>query len=402
MIEKEYIVYGAGRVGRKIVDLLLKIDRKVVMIWDRNTKKEQTYREIPIINPYKDSQIIQDNKKYRVIIALANELESEKIYQYFNQNGYKQVYQYRGGNGNIIEEFCLEEKKLEENCILCACAETCKKLKKKNLEKLYGISTIEEEKIINNLSVAVTNRCTLNCNYCVQCTSEIKKNGSFYDMTVESLKKYIQSILKEVLYIHELALTGGEVLLCKELPEILKYLCELPQIGYIKILTTATVELSDSLLKILKHPKLVTQIDDYGKEKKIPNALQMNLEHNIKKLSQNGILYQIIDNSNGTWYDLGNIEKREDPIENEKKNKECMFRTCLFLSVRGNLSWCVRNIFCYEYGRIPDDKRDYCDLSKEEEILRIKEILQLQYLHGCEYCSGTNKNNIVIAGEQKD
>ncbi len=147
---------------------------------------------------------------------------------------------------------------------------------------------------------------------------------------------------------------------------------------------------------------MITWIDDYGTEKKIPIALQKNLEKNLKKLAENQVCYQVIDNSNGTWYDLGNMKKREDLMENKKKNKECMFRTCLLLSAKGNLSWCSRNISCFEYGLIPKDKRDYCDLSDETDALRVNEILQLQYLHGCEYCSGTSKNNIVAAGRQRE
>lgn len=305
------------------------------------------------------------------------------------------------GGGNVIEAFCLEEKKLEEHCVLCACVEVCEKLVKENLQKLYGNQTIEKKRMINALSLAVTNRCTLNCKYCAQCTDEIRTHGIFYDMNLSSLRKYMKYLLKEVLYIHQLALTGGEVLLCKELPEILKYLCELPQIGYIKVLTTATIEMSDSLIEILKNPKIITWIDDYGKEKRISSALQRNQSINLEKLSQNNVLYRVIDNRNGTWYDLGNMEKRKDLTESIKKNTECMFRTCLFLSAKGDLSWCCRNVSCFEYGLIPNDKRDYCDLSDEADCARIQEILQLEYLHGCEYCNGTNQENIVMAGEQR-
>lgn len=400
MIGENYIIYGAGRVGKKIADLLLKMEKKVVMIWDRNPKKECTYRGIPVCNPYENQQIIWDYRNCKIIIGLANGLENEKIYQYLHKNGCQEIYPYRGGN--IAEILCLEDNPLEETCMVCACLETCEKRMKRNIENIYGAFYPENKKKISALSIAVTNRCVLNCEYCAQCTEEIRKSGIFYDMKAASLKNYMTAILKDVFYIHELALTGGEALLCNDLPEIIRYLCELPQIGYIKLLTTATVELSDHLIEVLKNPKLITWIDDYGTEKKIPIALQKNLEKNLKKLAENQVCYQVIDNSNGTWYDLGNMKKREDLMENKKKNKECMFRTCLFLSAKGNLSWCSRNISCFEYGLIPKDKRDYCDLSDETDALRVNEILQLQYLHGCEYCSGTSKNNIVAAGRQRE
>ncbi len=308
------------------------------MIWDRNPKKEGVYQGIPIRNLYKEKELVQENKRYQVIIGLANSLENEKIYQYLCKEGYKKVYPYWG----VMELFCQKEKKLEEFYVLCACAETCEIWIKENLERQYGTQIIEKEKMISALSVSITNRCTLNCNYCAQCTNEIKAKGIFYDMDLDSFKKYINYILGEAFYIHQLALTGGELLLCKELPEILDYLSQLPQIGYIKILTTATVLISDSLIERLKNPKFIIWIDVYGEKKGIPRRLQKNLKLNMEKLLEHGIWYHVIDNRNGTWYDLGDKKKREDRKANEKKNRECMFRTCLLLSAKGNLSWCSK------------------------------------------------------------
>ena len=338
MSQEGYIVYGAGRIGIGLVNLLLKMEKKVVMIWDRNPKKEGVYQGIPIRNPYKEKELVQENKRYQVIIGLANSLENEKIYQYLCKEGYKKVYPYWG----VMELFCQKEKKLEEFYVLCACAETCEIWIKENLERQYGTQIIEKEKMISALSVSITNRCTLNCNYCAQCTNEIKAKGIFYDMDLDSFKKYINYILGEAFYIHQLALTGGELLLCKELPEILDYLSQLPQIGYIKILTTATVLISDSLIERLKNPKFIIWIDVYGEKKGIPRRLQKNLKLNMEKLLEHGIWYHVIDNRNGTWYDLGDKKKREDRKANEKKNRECMFRTCLLLSAKGNLSWCSK------------------------------------------------------------
>lgn len=97
MSQEGYIVYGAGRIGIGLVNLLLKMEKKVVMIWDRNPKKEGVYQGIPIRNLYKEKELVQENKRYQVIIGLANSLENEKIYQYLCKEGYKKVYPYLGG-----------------------------------------------------------------------------------------------------------------------------------------------------------------------------------------------------------------------------------------------------------------------------------------------------------------
>lgn len=82
-----------NRTGKSVI----KNGKKVVMIWDRNPKKEGVYQGIPIRNPYKEKELVQENKRYQVIIGLANSLENEKIYQYLCKEGYKKVYPYLGG-----------------------------------------------------------------------------------------------------------------------------------------------------------------------------------------------------------------------------------------------------------------------------------------------------------------
>ncbi len=399
-MEKErFIVYGAGRIGKGIVDLLIKKNKYIEAIWDQNSEKRQEYRGIPIINPYKNLEDIEKNKNSIILIGIASPHIGESVYHYLKEKGCHNIHTFfDNGSNYIINVLCKENDKLEEMCTECGYVEECSRLINNNLQKMYlrGQNT----SIIKVLSIVLTNRCTMNCQYCAQCTQEIRKHGKFYDMTLQNLQSYMECILKEVSYIHQLALTGGEILLCRELPEILEYLCSLPQVGYIKVLTTATVPMSDSLLKILNNPKIVCWIDDYGENKKIKEELQKNLITNVKKISEQNIIYKIIDNSDGTWYDLGDVEKREDMLENSKKNRECMFRMCLMISAKGIFSWCARNISCLECGLIPDDTRDYCDLSDEKDSQRVKEILELKYLHGCEYCSGTSHNNIVPAGMQ--
>lgn len=404
MLNEKYIVYGAGRIGKRIVDLLLKQGKKIEMIYDRAPKKE-FYCGVPIINPFENSVLLDKNKNAIVLIGIDGAYINEEIYSYLKEKGYSSIYKFSESEYNhITEVLCKEDNKIEENCTQCVYVETCFKLMNLNMQKISDNYLLSNKKIIQVLNVGVTNRCILNCQCCVQCTQEIRKKGIFFDLTLSALKKYIDILKKEISYIHQICLSGGELLLNKELPEILEYLCELKEIGYIKVLTTLTIRLSKDLLEKLKNPKVICCIDDYGSDKNIPTILQDNLKYNISKLNEVGVLYSIIDNSDGTWYDLGeSVERREDPLENMKKNKGCMFRSCLILSANGLLSWCARNVACLQCGLIPNDHRDYCDLNKMEDEVRIREILELDYLHGCEFCEGAvDSFNIVPAGMQSD
>lgn len=371
------------------------------MIWDKNSQKKNQYNGIPIRNPYEDSSILDRYKDTTILLGLASPQANETVYEFLRENGYNNVFAYsKNGNNDVIDKLCTDNDKVEENCIQCGYAEACQKMINKNLQRAYGKHIPNGKKILDAVFLVITNRCTLNCKCCSQCTEQIIQTRSFSDITLEKLKRCMYSVLKEVAYIHQLTVSGGEALLCKELPEILEYLCELPEVGYIRFLTNGTIKMSEDIFNTLKNPKIICMLDDYGTNKNIPEVLYNNLRENILLLEKQNIVYSVLDNSDGTWYDLGDIEKREDKHENIRKNKECMFRSCLMISPNGNLSWCGRNVFSMECGLIPDDKRDYCDLSDEKDSQRVKEILELKYLHGCEYCGGTSHNNIVPAGMQ--
>ena len=91
------------------------------MIWDRNSKKEGVYQGIPIRNPYKEKQLIQESRNCKIIIGLANPLENEKIYQYFCKEGYKQVYRFSGGGKQNRIILSKGRKVRRILCFMCLC-----------------------------------------------------------------------------------------------------------------------------------------------------------------------------------------------------------------------------------------------------------------------------------------
>ena len=82
-MEKErFIVYGAGRVGKRIVDLLQKQNRHIEMIWDKNSQKKNQYNGISIRNPYEDSSILDRYKDTKILLGLASPQANDTVYEY--------------------------------------------------------------------------------------------------------------------------------------------------------------------------------------------------------------------------------------------------------------------------------------------------------------------------------
>lgn len=398
MNKEKFIVYGAGRIGKNIVDILIKRNIRVEMMWDKSSQRRDDYRGIPIKNPYVNNRIIEENKDINILLALASPDENETVFEFLKKKGCSNVYVYsEDGSNEVIDMLCTADNRIEENCVSCGYVEVCQKSIKQNLEKVYGSSFSENKNIVKSLFLLITNRCTLNCKCCANCTEQVIQTRNFYDLTLEDVKKCMCNLFEEIDYIHQLIVSGGELLLHKQLPQILEYLCDQPKIGFIRVLTTGTVKVPASILSIIKNPKIICVIDDYGMDKHIPERLYSNLAENIRLLEEENVIYSVLDNSDGTWYDLGGYEKRSGINEN---NTKCMFRSCLVISPKGNLSWCSRNVSSMECGLTPEDKRDYCNLLEEQEVKRIKDILELKYLHACEYCNGTDHKNLVPAGMQ--
>ena len=247
-MEEKYIVYGAGRVGKRIVDILLKQNKAIHEIWDKNPEKTGYYKEIPIINPYENVKVLEENKDAVILLGLASPQANATVYQYLFEKGYNKVYTYsKTGSNSIIDKLCTDNNKIEENCMQCGYAEACHKMIDRNLEAMYGKQIPNHKKILDALFVVITNRCTLNCMCCGQCTEQIIQTKSFKDITLSSLKKCMQSIFQEVAYVHQLTISGGEALLHKELPEILDYFASLPEVGYVRFLTNGTIKLSEKI-----------------------------------------------------------------------------------------------------------------------------------------------------------
>jgi MoaA/NifB/PqqE/SkfB family radical SAM enzyme len=142
------------------------------------------------------------------------------------------------------------------------------------------------------LSLELTNKCNLKCNYCY---GGFKTNGKIF-WKIEDLKSIFDDFSKIGCMVLEL--TGGEALLHPEFNEIL--LLSLSKFKVVNILTNGVL-LNNHMIEIItKHKNRISvqiSIDGYSEEinykvRGVKNTFKKSLEA-IRQLRNNGIFYKI-------------------------------------------------------------------------------------------------------------
>jgi radical SAM protein with 4Fe4S-binding SPASM domain len=143
---------------------------------------------------------------------------------------------------------------------------------------------------ISKITLSITNKCNLNCDYCCQ-DSCIRNND---EAPLDEIKKYIDNILK--LKPMRVVLTGGEPMIRKDFFEILNYLHQNFD-GKIQLMTNATFICKENVDNIIdKVYSIDISLDGYNEEScskirgpgvfsKIMNNINLLKEKNFHNLS---------------------------------------------------------------------------------------------------------------------
>lgn len=395
---RKIVIHGFGRIGKELFKLVnSKSGCELSYIIDRNagviSYYNGSYEGVRICSPSEAQSL--DNSDKEIIIALSGESAFNEAYETVKEHGFKKIYSLSRAMSVLCDTQCDTF-----NCLSCCMLEKCPAVHEHNKNKAISDGyTGSFETCINMMILCITKKCTLNCVGCCGCIDEVNKIKGPKEMSLEQTKKYFGIILSKIDYIGHIQLNGGEALLHPELSEIIDFLCSQPQIGFVKLLTNSTVKFGDRLLECLKrnNNRVHVCLDNYGE--KIPAAFQKITEDNIRYFEgRDDIAFSVIDNSKGTWYDFGPFE----PVSKEQakiNNKTCVGRNCLSLYPGGILSWCDRITTAVLYGFIPVPKEEYFDANNDDPE-KIIDLLNLEYLHGCEFCKGSHDSNIIESGIQ--
>jgi len=153
--------------------------------------------------------------------------------------------------------------------------------------------TFNDEINLKKTAFCITNRCTLNCKLCIAYIPYLKNKR---DITPDESQKILKNYFSIVDSVNVFTISGGEPLLHRELPELLKAVYRYkPQIkSSIDFVSNATMPISEKVLELFCKHREYTRvvISNYGE-------LSRKLNDIIAVLNENGINFIVHKYSGG-------------------------------------------------------------------------------------------------------
>lgn len=217
---------------------------------------------------------------------------------------------------------------------------------------------------ITALHLVLTTRCTLKCKDCVNLMDYFQQKDQ-RDIAFDTIQSSFDRLMKRVDYINSILPIGGEPFLYKEIDKLLQLLVSekyTKKVGDILIVTNGTVVPKKSTLEILGEHRDMFRIWVTDYKRLSPKKLEI-----FSLLNQYGCDYK--NHIHESWY-LTNqpVTPPEDLRMEEVKAKCDMCDCCNGGRVRlvGDRVYpCHFLAFAALSHLIPEDKRDYFDISQD-------------------------------------
>jgi organic radical activating enzyme len=243
------------------------------------------------------------------------------------------------------------------------------------VEKCHKGYLDEEKVFLRSVDVVITERCSLKCK---DCSNLMQYYESPQNIPREVVLNDFRELEKNVDHIFEVRLIGGEPFMNKDIYSIIKDICESKKISRLVVYSNLMIPLKDTELSVLKNPKVVLSLTDYGE-------LSKNTHPNALKLSENGIAFRLHPPEN--WTDSGKIENfNRTDSENEKLFDNCCGKNLITLSA-GKIYRCPFAANADRLDAIPQDPRNYVLAgSRGSEIKTYTR--QVSHIPACNFCKG--------------
>lgn len=240
-----------------------------------------------------------------------------------------------------------------------------------------------ERLFLRSVDLIITERCSLKCKDCANLMQ-------YYDqprnVPVEDILHAIQTLCALADEIMEVRIIGGDAFMNKQWPEVVGQLVGEAKIRRIAIYTNGAIVPRDEHAALLRHPKVLLVVTDYGQLSRNMSTLRAWMVHH-------GVAHRIL--TVDSWLDCASIEKHNRPrADNVAIYQECCAKNMLTLSA-GKLFRCPFAANADRLEAVPDLPGDYVDIldtrvsSREEMRHRIGHYTaDLEYLEICDYCAG--------------
>lgn len=230
--------------------------------------------------------------------------------------------------------------------------------------------------IIPYVEITVSAQCTLHCKDCSNFMQYYEKPSP---MNLKEVLAWICAFLDAVDCVRLFRVMGGEALMQKELPEVLKVLLQSTKVEYMELVSNATIMPKPEIISLLKSPKASIFFSNYGE------AVCPKYKTIIDNCLAQGI---VVSTRSYGWIDAGDTSIRTQNINEIKQ----IYKKCLLPCKHiwnGEFHVCPRSAHGKALGMIKMKEQDYVrllDTSKEERRRQIRALYDVEYIDACACC----------------
>lgn len=375
------VIYGAGFQGLLAAHLLKKEGIKVCCFADIDKEKQKKpYFGLPVISPDEMAE------KHRNSLIIITPYILEPVYKEYKAKNFNvctpfQLFlEFDSDDFDKLEElpFWYHPKTLDLNIDLF----------------LRRCNNLLSDRYLYATDISITQACNLKCRECTSFMPYYKTPKTF---DLNDIIRSFELISKNRTFSH-VYLEGGEPFIYKNLPELINYLTEKPEVFCVLIVTNGTIIPDKRLLKTLRRPKVIVRISDYGKLSKIDELTKIFEENNVN--------YKI---QLQKWYKMSSFIK--EPLTDE----ELKITTSLCCKLGeggyahiadGKLFACPAQANLHNTGIYKSGENDYVDLvnaqDSEECQKKIETFLRGSHISKiCRHCKGRGSSNIEVPPAQQ-
>ena len=401
---KRIILYGAGIIGRRFIDLLRELDINEVSIVDKN---------------YNSIASIAGKEVYSPDALLWNELSTDKlVIASMNRNYLGELrasLKARGFSGEIYDGQTLYSMLRSAKCTLdvncdnrlhddvgchdCVIMDNVCVPRRESFIRKYGNGNINPfgSKKMWMIGYILGQYCTLKCKHCCEAIPYYRTSQREF-VKAETAIKDISYMAAACQFLTTVEFIGGEPFLHPELFSILSEVIKIPNVGKVHVFSNGTVVPSDELCELLSDERFEITISNY--QVTLKENLRNKVAQTTKKLQDAGC--NVLIGKRQGWMDFASFDLVCDDEEKVKdRYRNCFIHTCNRL-YNGVLYHCP-----HEYaGALQahfdshEDILHIYDYTKEELADKLDEYKDKEFFESCKYCKLPYDAEPVISGIQ--
>ena len=228
---------------------------------------------------------------------------------------------------------------------------------------------------LRSVDVVITEKCSLKCK---DCSNLMQYYEAPVNISLDEIVRDFQELTSAVDQIYEIRLIGGEPFMNKDIYKIIQYLSASPKITKLVVYSNAMIPIKEDQAEILRNPKVVFSLTDYG-------SLSKNTTKVTQSLDTLGVAYRLHPPEN--WTDSGTIFDFKRSLEDQKHLfSECCGKNLLTVT-DGKLYRCPFAANADRLRGIPEDALNSVSVKASPQEIRYY-ISEIEYLPACNYCKG--------------